>query len=420
LSTTSTNTMMHAISPLQERAGGKLVGAFVEGQPDGEIDQCSNSRLDGESNDVTQENELFRNGMARSRTLQSFSTSILSTSAEIGPLKELSSQNDGFGLTFSNAIRKDIGDSCDVPNFSRETRRLMEPFLRKARVEREHAQFRSDNGFVAPIGNQTGVPYVGLRSETPFLFDIETYPLDRVLATTLKVDDLSRLHEEPKLQSKMLLVRNECTRFEFQKAYDAFVTSFCIPLIHSIAMSKSIFHSVSAESSICYRYQAFPNIRILRPGESSKGPVCDTAKGHSIGCLRFHVPLTPSFGTNALYSESFPGREDWHPLLSKSAGLGFLFDGARCLHFNLENTTSSTSVALDFSITFYQDGDATTDYIDGDYLCTKTLLEDDFSVQQGYYSEATIELGIRSLGKVVVEKREQQYQRHGRQLTTRP
>ena len=98
---------------------------------------------------------------------------------------------------------------------------------------------------------------------------IEAYALGRVLGATLKVDDLSRLHEEPKLQSKMLLVRNQCTMFEFQKAYDAFVTSFCVPLIHSIAMSTNI-------STLSLRNPRFAiaikhsQIRILRPGESSK------------------------------------------------------------------------------------------------------------------------------------------------------
>lgn len=207
----------------------------------------------------------------------------------------------------------------------------------------------------------------------------------------------------------MLLLRNECTWFEFQKSYDAFVTSFCIPLTHSVAMSKRIFRSVSAESSVSYRYKKFSNIRLLRPGENSKGPVCDNTKGHSIGFLRFPVPLTPSFGMNALYAEYFPGREDWHPLLSKCAGLGFLSDGARCLHFNLLNTTSSTSVAFDFKISFYQDGDTTTDYIDGDYLSTKTVLDDNFSIQKGYYIEANIALGSRNLGKVVLKKRGQEF-----------
>jgi hypothetical protein len=106
------------------------------------------------------------------------------------------------------------------------------------------------------------------------------------------------------------------------------------------------------------------------------------------------VPLTASFGTNALYAESHPGKEDWHPLIAKSVGLGFIFDGARCLNFNMENTTDSTSVALDFVVSIYGDG-GRQDYVDGDSLCNRTILEDRFSVEgPGFYDEAVIHIGL--------------------------
>jgi hypothetical protein len=142
-------------------------------------------------------------------------------------------------------------------------------------------------------------------------------------------------------------------------------------------MSKGIFHhqttinhnhnnnndssssSASNNNCISYRYQSFPSIQINRPGDpcSAHVPLCDTIRGHSIGYLQFHVPLTPSFGTNALYTESHPGKEDWHPLLAKSVGIGFLWDGARCLHYTMENTTNKTCVSLNFRIAIYREDD---------------------------------------------------------------
>lgn len=348
--------------------------------------------------------QFIVSGLTRSQTLLSLSASSASSSSERGLLQESVIQQEENNTSFGMELRRESNSTCKVPIFDKGMRRTMEPFLRKARIQREKARNRTDVRFLSSIGSHSGVPYIGLRSERSFLFDVDTHPIHRVLAETLGVQDLSKLQEVPDLQKLMSPLRSRSGRRMFQQCYDDFVTSFCIPLLHSIAMSKNMFHSTSPDSSISYRYQAFPNVRVVRPEETSGDPRCDTGKGHSIGCLHFHVPLTPSFGTNALYTESYPGKEDWHPLLSKSVGLGFLFDGARCLHFDLENTTSSTSVTLDFVITFYEDG-IKRDYVDGGCLCDKVVLEDRFSHAGGYYDEATIDMGLRSpSGQMVAKK----------------
>jgi hypothetical protein len=297
--------------------------------------------------------------------------------------------------TFGIDLRRQTCGSPEVPSFNKGVRECMEPHLRRACQQREKVRNRTSLEVHASIASSIGVPYSRLRSERPFLFDMHTHPMHDILAETLGVKDLTKLHEHHDLQQRMQPLSTSGGRRRFQESYDSFVTSFCIPLLHSLAMAKNIFHSRSAESSssrINYRYQAFPSIRVVRPEDASEGPQCDTSNGHSIGCLRFHIPLTPSFGTNALYTESHPGREDWHPLVAKSRGLGFLFDGARCLHFNMENTTSVTCVSLEFTIAMYRDSDATCFQVDGDGLCSKELLEDSFSqTAPGFYDEAVID-----------------------------
>jgi hypothetical protein len=111
-------------------------------------------------------------------------------------------------------------------------------------------------------------------------------------------------------------------------------------------------------------------------------------------------------GTNALYTESHPGKENWHPLITKSVGLGFLFDGARCLHFNMENTTTETSIALDFVVAIYNDRMHIDDHVDGETLCNEFILEDRYS-DQGFYDEAMIDLrSLQSpLTQLVAKKR---------------
>ncbi|KAG7356232.1 hypothetical protein IV203_000918 [Nitzschia inconspicua] len=327
--------------------------------------------------------------------------------------------------TFGMDLRRYTCESPTVPIFDSGMRQVLEPHLRKARLAREEARKHRRTSFHVhdSIASSVGVPYVRLRSERPFLYDTYTHPMHQILAETLGVDDLSQLHLLQKKNDgrssktidslEHLLAPLKCreSRFAFQESYDNFVTSFCIPLLHSMAMSHNLFHGVHSDSEntrISYRYQAFPNIRIMRPGDASPGPRCLTSQGHNVGFLHFHIPLTPSFGTNAVYTESHPGKEDWHPMQTKSIGLGFLLDGARCIHFNMENTTDSTLVALDFVVAIYYADGEEVPIVDPDGLCNQIALEDFFSLSgQGYYDEAVIDIRPGSpLWQCVAKKRD--------------
>jgi len=304
-------------------------------------------------------------------------------------------------------------------------RNAMEPFLCVARLKREESRQavfdtleqvmlpresrvgrRASNCSQASslhIGSSYCVPYPDLRNEIRFLYDLESFPLDRVLAETLGVSDLSKLHlERPRYENKgemMSPLRNRGSRRRFHQLFDSFVISHVIPLLHSQALSKGVFYTNRHQlhrgkpQTIVYRYQAFPSINIVRPGESSTDPHCDMAQGHSIGNISFHVPLTATYATNAVYVESRPGREDWHPLSTSAPGLGFQFDGARCLHFNLKNETDITRVSLNFRVAITRVCDV-TEYDPDDLLCCPELLNDRFSKENpGFYDEVEVSVG---------------------------
>lgn len=339
---------------------------------------------------------------------------------------------------FGACVREATNNSPDVSSFDATLRKVMEPHIAKGRRVREERrqklfqQIGSDHvNSTLPIASNIAVPYPSLRKERSFLYDETTYPLDKLLCSLLGISDLSLTHTHEEQDKKRLMspLLNRKARQPFHKCYDNFVTSFCIPLLHSLAMMENVFtdnnsstrnkNNPDGRQSISYRYQAFPCIRIMKPGEFSIGPHCDMAYGHSIGNINFHIPLTPTYGTNALYTESRPGREDWHPLSLKSVGMGFVFDGARCLHYSLENTTVHTRVSLDFRIAISRkqlsiprnylmnknafpknmmeqaEGKTPDEQVcDLDTtLCSKQVLRDNFSIFPGYYDEAFLDLG---------------------------
>lgn len=314
----------------------------------------------------------FSGGLSRTKSVFSIGSRNPSQSSEL----------------FHSDMRCHMGNIPESPSFDKNLRAVMEPHLRKARLGRMEARKEEHRDKI--IATSAGVPYVSLRAERPFLFNTDCYPLHEILAQTLGVEDLSNLHEHSIQDKRELLspLLDSTSRRCFHESYDKFVTMFCIPLLHSFAMKEGLLQNTSptASTKIVYRYQAFPCIRVVRPGEASVDPHCDVADGHSIGNLNFHIPLTPSYGTNSLYTESHVGREDWHPLTAKSVGLGYLFDGARCVHFGMENTTPVTRVSIDFRVAIYRQ-----DFSHG--LCSRDMLQDDFSSKLGYYDEAVVETG---------------------------
>lgn len=347
-----------------------------------------------------------------------------------------------FGHDVNRFTEGDPGE----PDFDATLRNFIEPHMSKARKAREQQRhvvlgkigIEKETIDSISVASNAFVPYPALRHERPFLFDAESYPLHEILAEILGVSDLSRLHEHSIKDKNLLLspLLDAKKRKAFHQCYDTFVQSFCIPLIHYIAITQKMVNDFSRDQTnqkIRYRYQAFPCLRVIRPNEFSNGPHCDMSHGHSMGNINFHIPLTPTFGTNCMYTESHPGKEDWHPLKTKSVGLGYIFDAARCLHFGLENMTESTRVSLDFRIAIYRDrsggiprsvSNAHTmmqqhtgtvlsnryyrieeeecDVHDRhDRLCNPKMLQDNYSTFPGYYEEAYIDVGIQSFGGVV-------------------
>lgn len=333
-------------------------------------------------------------GMSRTKSrfsVSSIASSVSSTSSEsyeevsevdVVPVPRLT-RNGEFGRDVHSYTSGEHSPSIDSG-----LRSVMEPYLRQARLLREKSRNQTLLKVDASIAGSLGVPYIPLRKERCFLFDEHSYPLHSVLAQLLNVQDLTRLHETGANLSPLL---EPDRRRAFHLAYDNFVTSFCLPLMHSLAMEKNILHTASSDE-ITYRFQAFPNFRIATPGqETVMEPVCDTSLGHSMGCLHFHVPLTPAIGSSALYTESHPGREDWHPLTAKAVGVGYLFDGARCLQFEMENATDATAVSLDFRVLIYREFYGKMSHDGG--LCPEEMIEDGFSrTDPDYYDEAIVDL----------------------------
>lgn len=399
---------------------------------DNEFDDCDFAKFVSQSE--TEAPTIISGDLSLKHRTKSFVSLPLSLlTSEAMDCSEDEGVDNGSNFTFESVSAEELNMNCSKKvdfNSGRSLSNAMEPSLAIARLQREEARqgvFTILDKMLSPglhgnasqfaplafsseqphcIGSNYGVPYPELRNESSFLYDVDSFPLERVLAETLGVKVLSQIHvEHPLIKDKARLLtrlHNRGCRRKFHHLFDSFVTSHVIPLLHSQALSKGVFYTNRHQlqkgrpQRIIYRYQAFPSIDIVRPGESSTDPHCDMAHGHSIGNISFHIPLTSTFGTNAVYTESRPGREDWHPLVAKSPGLGFQFDGARCLHFHLRNESDITRVSLCFRIAITRALECCGDivYDPNDQLCCSELLKDKFSRENpGFYDQVVVNVG---------------------------
>jgi hypothetical protein len=175
--------------------------------------------------------------------------------------------------------------------------------------------------------------------EDSFLFDTNDARLRETFLTSCGLSsdfELSRLHETAHIKENLLIHLATHDRLNFQEIYDDFVRRVCIP-------------HLAKDNSDEWYYQAFPCIRIVKPGEFSIGPHGDSSYGHHPCSINFYVPLTKIEGSSSLFLESRPGSEDWHPIVG-GYGMVKKFAGAVCKHFTPENHSNFTRVSLDFRI----------------------------------------------------------------------
>ena len=193
-----------------------------------------------------------------------------------------------------------------------------------------------------------------LRAETVREYDPREYPIVDLLAAAVGASsaaDLSELHHEERTRSflnqgkrlgttpvdRSFKASGGC-RFnvELRECYLRFLREVIMPLVPD------------PQGML---YQREPNLRCHYPGTGRQLVLrhCDADYHHQPNELNFWLPCTACYGTNTLWTESAPGRADYHPL-ELGVGKFVQFYGHQCDHFTLPNETGKTRLSLDFRV----------------------------------------------------------------------
>lgn len=206
---------------------------------------------------------------------------------------------------FGAALAAATGHSPSAFAFDAPLREAIEPHIDKARKAR-----------AARLALRPAPPPLGrLFEEATFEYDAGRFGLSATLAVALGIPPAvaargpAAWHEAlPDAAAKdaamMRLLRAEL-RAPFADAYAAFLAGVVAPHVAA---------AVAPAPCAALWVQAFPCVRVMRPGDFSLGPHCDAAYGFGPANVNVVVPLCAAEGANALYVESAPGREDWHPV----------------------------------------------------------------------------------------------------------
>lgn len=258
------------------------------------------------------------------------------------------------------------GHSIDFSSYA--VKQVLEPHLVVCREQREKALAARTSSITAEWIQAV----LGTAAEEAIgKFDTSVYPLRELFAAALFRDSrdndndnddatadtgttLEQLHRingghqgrgkrNDREEKRRLLqpMTDAGRRAIFQGGFDAFVLGHILPDMASHLPNE-------CEEDVLY-YQAFPCIRVVRPGEFSIGVHADVNYGFSPANVNYYVGLTGVYGTNSIAVESRPGREDFK-VASLEYGDIYRFHGAMCAHLTMENTTATTRVSLDFRV----------------------------------------------------------------------
>lgn len=207
---------------------------------------------------------------------------------------------------------------------------------------------------LVPAGaNAAALDAVGLLSEAPLIgWDDSIHHVRTALTTALGLANtpLEELHEHidafspSRASHKRVMIAKErllkrltsqATLRPFTEAFESMILECCAP---------QVSEAMPTEDTELW-FPVVPTLRVQTPSDeiATIRPHVDGMYDLPDGSMNFWVPLTEVSDHSALWVESEPGLEDFHPLKTPSR-----FDGRRCMHFTLPNRSSKTRVSLDF------------------------------------------------------------------------
>ena len=191
-----------------------------------------------------------------------------------------------------------------------------------------------------------------------FNYNTENYLYADIIANVLNTtkNELSNLHKTYKKSIKEDEAINKGFPYSeydtiFHKMFYTYLNSEEGKTIQT-NFDAFIKNDISKMFNESFVYQKFPTFRIHLPNSVAVSHWhydSDDVHLHPFWEINIQIPITNTFGTNAMWIETVPGLKDFSPIEMKY-GQYCVFDGNRCTHGSKTNNTDYTRISFDFRV----------------------------------------------------------------------
>ena len=182
-----------------------------------------------------------------------------------------------------------------------------------------------------------------------YSYDLDRFGFHHIVEDIFKIDNLQYIHNmlEKQLDIPDDPSKDQSTTFHqiFYKNYDGDTHGFLELYRHFVQYITNQYFSNQQMV-----YQTRPTFRVQAPNNIAVAQWHkDKAYNHSYNEINIYLPLTDTFDTNTIWSESEEDKGDYAPMNAK-LGEFYIWNGANLTHGNKKNETGVSRVSVDFRI----------------------------------------------------------------------
>ncbi len=202
------------------------------------------------------------------------------------------------------------------------------------------------------------------HTEAVYTYPTELYPFNDLMKKVLQVPStcsLDKIHTLVQGSDSWEQIRfdNDTSTYFHKKYYQSPHYQEFIDLYKKFLQEYLLPNLQDSETE--YIVQKEPSFRIHLPNNSALGARdsdtdsdiigihCDADYNHPPNETNFILTLTGQSDTNTCYTESEPGKGDFHPLNFPYGSIQ-KFNGNQCRHYNRKNVSDITRISCDFRV----------------------------------------------------------------------
>lgn len=189
-----------------------------------------------------------------------------------------------------------------------------------------------------------------------YSYNTNTFNFTKIVQDIFNVKDLAYIHN---ILEEQLDIPDDPSKDQKTKFHKIFYASFEQENCPFLQMYKKFILYLKKTHYPNQRmiYQTRPTFRVHAPGNIAVAKWHkDKAYNHSENEINIYLPLTKTFDSNTIWSETEEDKADYQPM-NAEVGEYYVWNGANLFHGNKKNETGVSRVSIDFRLIHFDNFD---------------------------------------------------------------